>query len=88
MAQSSRQGVKAIILLFGETFQEICNIPFAAATTGKRARPSGNSIDIKTLLKQTLDIASPGTTAMAHNHIGRIGIFRVHNSGKADLLTE
>jgi hypothetical protein len=66
------------VLLFSKFLQELCNIPFAAAASGKRPRPSGNGIDIKALLEQALNIVPPRAAAMAHDNIGRIGMLRVH----------
>ena len=55
--------------LRGKFLQAIPDIPFTAATAGKRARPSGNVLYIQTLFKQALNVALFGATAMTHDLI-------------------
>jgi len=74
------------VMLGGEIPQKLSNIPFATTTTGKRARPSGNGIDIHLLLEQAFNHASPGAAAMAHDFIGRIGMFRIHGRYFTDFV--
>ncbi len=72
------QNLRGCGLLFGEFIQELCNIPFAAATARERASPCGDGIHIKTLPEQVLNLAPLGAAAMAHDLICRAGILRVH----------
>lgn len=55
--------------LCGKFLQVIPNIPFTTATAGKRTRPSGNVLYIQTLVKQALNVALLGATAMTHDLI-------------------
>lgn len=73
-------GLQAIVPLFDQLVQKLCNIPFTAATTRKCTRLSGNGIHIQPLLEQTLDFAPGGAATRAHDFI-RVGILHVHGNG-------
>ena len=71
--------LQPVLLLFGECFQKIRNIPFAATTARECPRPIGDGIDIHALLEQALDGVSPGAAAMAYNFIFfRFGVIGIH----------
>jgi len=65
--------------LCGKFLQVIPNIPFTTATAGKRARPTGNGLNIHTLFKQALYVVSFGATAMTHDLIFWAGRLLFHH---------
>lgn len=63
-------GLRTGLIALSKFFEEIRNVPFTPATTGQRAGPSGDGLDIHALLIQALYIAALSATAMTHDFVG------------------
>ena len=68
--------VRSTFSMRGKFLQVIANIQLTPATAGKRARPSGNGLNIHTLFKQAFDVASFGAIAIAETgvQVFRVGV--------------